>query len=90
MIYAGNYSSFTIVCVPSLQYLYAFNVIPMKNMDPVELVKQPQDVTENPYRKPAVAGQKGRPGITFPTEQVCVCVCDSLLYGYTKYRNVFV
>ncbi|XP_042563254.1 CWF19-like protein 1 [Clupea harengus] len=51
------------------KYLYAFNVIPMKNMDPVELVKQPQDVTENPYRKPAVAGQKGRPGITFPTEQ---------------------
>ncbi|KAM3588271.1 uncharacterized protein V6R79_025226 [Siganus canaliculatus] len=32
------------------KYLYAFNIIPMKTMDPVELVKQPQDVTENPYR----------------------------------------
>ncbi|KAJ0056964.1 hypothetical protein NL108_000776, partial [Boleophthalmus pectinirostris] len=33
------------------KYLYAFNIIPMKSMDPVELVKQPQDVTENPYRR---------------------------------------
>ncbi|KAF7656109.1 hypothetical protein LDENG_00046290 [Lucifuga dentata] len=33
------------------KYLYAFNIIPMKNMDPSELVKQPQDVTENPYRR---------------------------------------
>lgn len=33
------------------KYLYAFNITPMKNMDPAELVKQPQDVTENPYRK---------------------------------------
>uniref|UniRef100_A0A3P9HA38 CWF19-like protein 1 n=1 Tax=Oryzias latipes TaxID=8090 RepID=A0A3P9HA38_ORYLA len=35
------------------KYLYAFNIVPMKNMDPTELVKQPQDVTENPYRRPA-------------------------------------
>uniref|UniRef100_A0A669EXC7 CWF19-like protein 1 n=1 Tax=Oreochromis niloticus TaxID=8128 RepID=A0A669EXC7_ORENI len=34
------------------KYLYAFNIIPMKTMDPTELVKQPQDVTENPYRCP--------------------------------------
>nr|XP_020468951.1 CWF19-like protein 1 isoform X2 [Monopterus albus] len=33
------------------KYLYAFNIIPMKVMDPSELVKQPQDVTENPYRR---------------------------------------
>ncbi|XP_028253088.1 CWF19-like protein 1 [Parambassis ranga] len=33
------------------KYLYAFNIIPMKTMDPSELVKQPQDVTENPYRR---------------------------------------
>ncbi|XP_017296788.1 CWF19-like protein 1 [Kryptolebias marmoratus] len=33
------------------KYVYAFNIIPMKNMDPAELVKQPQDVTENPYRR---------------------------------------
>lgn len=38
-------------CLPCLQYLYAFNIIPMKTMDPSELVKQPQDVTENPYRR---------------------------------------
>ncbi|XP_077956878.1 CWF19-like protein 1 isoform X3 [Gasterosteus aculeatus] len=33
------------------KYLYAFNIVPMKTMDPSELVKQPQDVTENPYRR---------------------------------------
>ncbi|KAK7896813.1 hypothetical protein WMY93_022138 [Mugilogobius chulae] len=33
------------------KYLYAFNIIPMKRMDPAELVKQPQDVTENPYKR---------------------------------------
>lgn len=33
------------------KYLYAFNIVPMKNMDPTELVKQPQDVTENPYNR---------------------------------------
>ncbi|XP_061663070.1 CWF19-like protein 1 isoform X2 [Syngnathoides biaculeatus] len=33
------------------KYLYAFNIIPMKTVDPSELVKQPQDVTENPYRR---------------------------------------
>ncbi|KAG5267802.1 hypothetical protein AALO_G00225910 [Alosa alosa] len=40
------------------KYLYAFNIVPMKNMDPAELVKQPQDVTENPYRRPVKDGQK--------------------------------
>ncbi|KAM9705525.1 CWF19-like protein 1 [Menidia menidia] len=35
------------------KYLYAFNIVPMKTMDPAELVKQPQDVTENPYRRSA-------------------------------------
>ncbi|CAN9508519.1 unnamed protein product [Ophioblennius macclurei] len=33
------------------KYLYAFNIVPMRTMDPSELVKQPQDVTENPYRR---------------------------------------
>ncbi|RXN17764.1 CWF19 1 [Labeo rohita] len=42
-------------------YLYAFNIVPMKNMDPAELVKQPQDVTENPYRKPMKDGKKEKP-----------------------------
>lgn len=36
-----------------LQYLYAFNIVPMKVMDPSELVKQPQDVTENPFTRSA-------------------------------------
>uniref|UniRef100_A0A672NPX0 CWF19-like protein 1 n=1 Tax=Sinocyclocheilus grahami TaxID=75366 RepID=A0A672NPX0_SINGR len=43
------------------KYLYAFNIVPMKNMDPAELVKQPQDVTENPYRKPVKDGKKEKP-----------------------------
>ncbi|TSK13549.1 CWF19-like protein 1 [Bagarius yarrelli] len=33
------------------KYLYAFNIVPMKSMEPVALVKQPEDVTENPYRR---------------------------------------
>ncbi|XP_043387217.1 CWF19-like protein 1 isoform X5 [Chelonia mydas] len=33
------------------KYLYAFSILPMRSMDPAELVKQPQDVTENPYQK---------------------------------------
>lgn len=33
------------------KYLYAFNIIPLRSMDAAELVKQPQDVTENPYRR---------------------------------------
>ncbi|KPP64614.1 CWF19-like protein 1-like [Scleropages formosus] len=42
------------------KYLYAFSIVPLKNMDPTELVKQPQDVTENPYRKSARESQKDR------------------------------
>eukprot|EP00079_Xenopus_tropicalis_P013168 XP_002941169.2 PREDICTED: CWF19-like protein 1 [Xenopus tropicalis] len=33
------------------KYIYAFNIVPMSLMDIAELVKQPLDVTENPYRK---------------------------------------
>ncbi|KAJ7987915.1 hypothetical protein DPEC_G00318190 [Dallia pectoralis] len=33
------------------KYLYAFNIVPMKSMEISELIKQPQDVTENPYRR---------------------------------------
>ncbi|KFQ26910.1 CWF19-like 1, partial [Merops nubicus] len=40
------------------KYLYAFSIVPMSLMDPAELVKQPQDVTENPYRKLQKEGQK--------------------------------
>ena len=31
--------------------MYAFNIVPMVSMDKNELVKQPPDVTEFPYRK---------------------------------------
>ncbi|KAI6066613.1 CWF19-like protein 1 [Aix galericulata] len=40
------------------KYLYAFSIVPMSLMDPAELVKQPQDVTENPYRKSQKEAQK--------------------------------
>ncbi|KAK6487838.1 CWF19-like protein 1 [Huso huso] len=42
------------------KYLYAFSIVPMKSMDAAELVKQPQDVTENPYRAPVKETQKER------------------------------
>lgn len=45
-------------CVLSFQYLYAFNIVPMKSMEPAALVKQPEDVTENPYRKATKEGRK--------------------------------
>ena len=31
--------------------MYAFNIVPMVSMDKKELIKQPPDVTEFPYRK---------------------------------------
>lgn len=54
------------------QYLYAFNIVPMKTMDPTELVKQPQDVTENPYRKPTKDGKKERHPPSLADAEVCV------------------
>lgn len=33
------------------KYLYAFNIIPLCNMDEAELTKQPSDVKECPYKK---------------------------------------
>ncbi|XP_013361667.1 PREDICTED: CWF19-like protein 1 isoform X4 [Chinchilla lanigera] len=47
------------------KYLYAFSIVPMKLMDAAELVKQPPDVTENPYRKSASTGKQ----IPAPEEQ---------------------
>ena len=35
----------------NVQYLYAFNIIPLCYMENDELVKQPPDVTECPYVK---------------------------------------
>ena len=34
-----------------LQYMYAFNIVPMVSIDKDELIKQPPDVTEFPYKK---------------------------------------
>ncbi|KAJ8381965.1 hypothetical protein SKAU_G00027430 [Synaphobranchus kaupii] len=46
------------------KYLYAFSIVPMKTMDPTELVKQPQDVTENPYRKSLKESKKEKSAST--------------------------
>lgn len=50
------------------QYLYAFSIVPMKLMDAAELVKQPPDVTENPYRKSGNEASMGKP---IPAPEVC-------------------
>ncbi|XP_078530119.1 CWF19-like protein 1 isoform X2 [Lissotriton helveticus] len=42
------------------KYLYAFSVIPMHCMDSAELVKQPLDVTENPFRKSGKEANKSK------------------------------
>ncbi|KAB1271702.1 CWF19-like protein 1 [Camelus dromedarius] len=42
------------------KYLYAFSIVPMKLMDAAELVKQPPDVTENPYRKSGKEASVGK------------------------------
>ncbi|XP_074554396.1 CWF19-like protein 1 [Halichoeres trimaculatus] len=51
------------------KYLYAFNIIPMKTMDPSELVKQPQDVTENPYRHPKDKTEKHKSSFSTVEEE---------------------
>uniref|UniRef100_A0A8C6U145 CWF19-like protein 1 n=1 Tax=Neogobius melanostomus TaxID=47308 RepID=A0A8C6U145_9GOBI len=50
------------------KYLYAFNIIPMRSMDQAELVKQPQDVTENPYRR-VTKDKTDAPEPSFTTEE---------------------
>ncbi|XP_067860890.1 CWF19-like protein 1 isoform X1 [Heptranchias perlo] len=50
------------------KYLYAFNITPISSMDPTELVKQPLDVTESPYRKMSKEFQKTKLGETAPEE----------------------
>ncbi|XP_015392176.1 CWF19-like protein 1 isoform X3 [Panthera tigris] len=50
------------------KYLYAFSIVPMKLMDAAELVKQPPDVTENPYRKSGKEASMGKP-IPAPEEE---------------------
>ena len=49
-----------------LKYLYAFSIVPMKLMAVAELVKQPPDVTENPYRD---SGKQAAGGKHIPAPQ---------------------
>uniref|UniRef100_A0A663DTU1 CWF19-like protein 1 n=1 Tax=Aquila chrysaetos chrysaetos TaxID=223781 RepID=A0A663DTU1_AQUCH len=53
------------------KYLYAFSIVPMSLMDPAELVKQPQDVTENPYRKSRKEAQKTKAPLCAEEEPAC-------------------
>ncbi|NXG51521.1 C19L1 protein, partial [Psilopogon haemacephalus] len=53
------------------KYLYAFSIVPMSMMDLAELVKQPQDVTENPYRKLEKVAQKSRTPLPAEEDPAC-------------------
>ncbi|NXL67458.1 C19L1 protein, partial [Chordeiles acutipennis] len=53
------------------KYLYAFSIVPMGLMNPAELVKQPQDVTENPYQKSRKEAQKSRAPLGAEEEPAC-------------------
>nr|XP_055208717.1 CWF19-like protein 1 isoform X5 [Gorilla gorilla gorilla] len=53
------------------KYLYAFSIVPMKLMDAAELVKQPPDVTENPYRKSVQEASIGKQILAPVEESAC-------------------
>ncbi|XP_044518811.1 CWF19-like protein 1 isoform X1 [Gracilinanus agilis] len=53
------------------KYLYAFSILPLNLMDGAELVKQPQDVTENPYRKSGKEALSGKQGLAPQEESAC-------------------
>ena len=59
-----------------LQYMYAFNIVPMVSMDKNELVKQPPDVTEFPYRK-VLGGSDMSTAETRANVQQQVCTLES-------------
>ncbi|XP_059168516.1 CWF19-like protein 1 [Physella acuta] len=40
------------------KYLYAFTIVPLSKLDPAELIKQPEDVTECPYTANNVLNSK--------------------------------
>ncbi|XP_077692478.1 CWF19-like protein 1 isoform X4 [Eretmochelys imbricata] len=56
------------------KYLYAFSILPMRSMDPAELVKQPQDVTENPYQKSGKEAHKPKMLSDQPTGPCWFCL----------------
>jgi len=47
---------FLVISTLFFQYMYAFNIVPMASVDKNELVKQPPDVTEFPYRRVLTGG----------------------------------
>ena len=56
------------------QYLYAFNIVPLCNMEESELTKQPPDVTECPYNRGSVqitdkVGLQNSPNVRFAGDQ---------------------
>ncbi|XP_036754743.2 CWF19-like protein 1 isoform X3 [Manis pentadactyla] len=53
------------------KYLYAFSIVPMKLMNAADLVKQPPDVTENPYRKSEKEAFTGKQIPTPEEESAC-------------------
>ncbi|XP_017535746.1 CWF19-like protein 1 isoform X2 [Manis javanica] len=53
------------------KYLYAFSIVPMKLMNAADLVKQPPDVTENPYRKTEKEAFTGKQIPTPEEESAC-------------------
>nr|XP_020850215.1 CWF19-like protein 1 [Phascolarctos cinereus] len=53
------------------KYLYAFSILPLNLMNVAELVKQPPDVTENPYRKSGKEALSGKQGLAPQEEPAC-------------------
>ncbi|NXJ25154.1 C19L1 protein, partial [Dicrurus megarhynchus] len=66
------------------KYLYAFSIVPMSSMDPAELVKQPQDVTENPYRKLRKEAPKSKAPLCAEEEPACQFFFDLNKHQGTK------
>lgn len=62
----------------------------MKNMDASELVKQPQDVTENPYRSSAKdKTDKQRTGFTTEEVNMVSYNCKHQTFGYVDILKVY-
>lgn len=59
----------------------------MKAMDPSELVKQPQDVTENPYRRP-VKDKTDAQKTSFSTAEEEVQYKNTMKVATGYYRNL--
>jgi len=60
-----------------MKYLYAFNIVPMRHMNSTELIKQPSDVTECPYKIDNTVFKA--------TQRSVVCHCDFLVFVHCIY-----